>query len=328
MEQKETILQLQDLKMKFKTDYGDLPILNGIEFDIRAGEALGVVGESGCGKSVTSLCIMRLLMATPHKTEGKILFHGEDLLAMSEKQMRKIRGNRISMIFQEPMTSLNPTFTIGYQLTETLKLHHGSTIKEARQQAIDMLRKVGIALPEQRMKEYPHQLSGGMRQRVMIAMALICRPELLIADEPTTALDVTIQAQVLELMRQLQQQTGTAVLFITHDLGVIRQMCERVVVLYCGEVMEEAYVKDLFSAPKHPYTSGLLNTLPKYGCPGELPTIPGMVPPAGSFPEGCVFAPRCQYATERCLKCKPHINDLGNGHKVRCFLYDEEVKNG
>lgn len=320
-EKKEIVLQVKNMDMGFKTEYGFLPILNDINFDIYQGETLGVVGESGCGKSVTSLCILRLL--DRGEVKGEVLLNGENLLELSEKQMRKIRGNRISMIFQEPMTSLNPVFTVGFQLTEALMLHQKLSRKEADKVAIEMLNKVRIAEPEQRMKEYPYQLSGGMRQRVMIAMALACRPALLIADEPTTALDVTIQAQVLDLMRDLQKEMGSSILFITHDLGVIREMCDRVIVMYCGEIMEQATVKDLFAAPSHPYTKGLLNTLPKYGQSGKLPTIEGMVPPAGEFPEGCVFSPRCPYATERCRAEKPSMHTVGEGHKVRCFLMDE-----
>ena len=228
------------------------------------------------------------------------------------------------MIFQEPMTSLNPVFTIGDQLIETFMQHQGLSKTEAWAKGIEMLRMVRIPLPEQRMKEFPYQLSGGMRQRVMIAMALACQPELLIADEPTTALDVTIQAQVLDLMRDLQKELGTSIAFITHDLGVVSEMCDRVVVLYCGEVVEEALAEDLFENPKHPYTEGLLGTLPKFGETGRLAMIPGVVPPAGKFPTGCVFAPRCKYATEQCHAQKPEICDLGDGHKVRCFLYAKE----
>ena len=282
------------------------------------------MGESGCGKSMTSLCIMQLLQCPPAKIKGSIQLQGRELLKLSDKQMQAVRGNQISMIFQEPMTSLNPVFTIGDQLMETFMLHQGLSRKQAESRAIELLKMVKIPLPEQRMKEFPYQLSGGMRQRVMIAMALACQPELLIADEPTTALDVTIQAQILDLMRELQKDMGTAIAFITHDLGVVSEMCNRVIVLYCGEVMEEANVDDIFDDPKHPYTEGLMATLPKFDQPGHLATIPGTVPPSGKYPTGCVFAPRCKYATEQCHGCKPPLVDLGDNHKVRCFRYVEE----
>ena len=323
MSEKDIILSVKNLKLWFHNDFGSTQILNGISFDIYRGETLGIVGESGCGKSMTSLCTMRLLETPPARIEGEILLGGVNLLNLTEKQMQKMRGNKLSMIFQEPMTSLNPVYTIGDQISEALRLHQGLSKREAMARSIEMLRMVKVALPEQRVKEYPHQLSGGMRQRVMIAMALACRPELLIADEPTTALDVTVQAQVLDLMRDLQKEMGTAIAFITHDLGVINEMCNRAIVLYCGEVMEEALVKDLFKDPKHPYTKGLLSTLPKFGQKGELPTIQGTVPPAGKFPAGCVFAPRCPYATERCINEKPPLITDGEGHKVRCFQYVE-----
>ena len=321
MKEQELVVRVKDLKLWFDNDFGSTQILNGIDFNIYKGETLGIVGESGCGKSMTSFSIMRLLRTPPARIKGEICFKDENLLKLPEKKMRKIRGKSISMIFQEPMTSLNPLFTIGDQMCETYMLHQGLSRKEAEKKAIEMLRMVRVALPEQRIKEYPHQLSGGMRQRVMIAMALACRPELLIADEPTTALDVTIQAQVLQLMRDLQAELGTAIMFITHDLGVINEMCDRVLVLYCGEVMEEAPVKELFAKPLHPYTEGLLSTLPKFGQAGKLNTIPGSVPPAGHFPAGCVFAPRCKYATEACHTCKPELYDMGDGHKARCHRY-------
>ena len=273
---------------------------------------------------MTAFSIMRLLQTPPARLKGEILFKDQNLLTLSKRNMQKIRGKNISMIFQEPMTSLNPLFTLGDQLMEPIRLHQKLGRKQAWDKAVEMLQMVRVSLPEQRMKEYPHQLSGGMRQRVMIAMALACRPELLIADEPTTALDVTIQAQVLDLMRQLQRELGTAIAFITHDLGVIKEMCDRVIVLYCGEVMEQAAVKTLFADPRHPYTKGLLSTLPKFGCPGKLNTIPGSVPPAGSFPTGCVFSPRCKYATDRCRAEKPELRDAGGGHLVRCFRTGKE----
>ena len=324
LDQNEPILQVRDLELWFRNDYGQVKILNKVSFDIHRGETLGIVGESGCGKSMTSLCIMQLLNCPPAIIKGSIKLHGRELLKLSDKQMQEVRGNQISMIFQEPMTSLNPVFTIGNQLAETFVRHQGMKMKEAEKKAVELLKMVNIPEPEQRVKEYPYQLSGGMRQRVMIAMALACRPELLIADEPTTALDVTIQAQILDLMRNLQKDMGTAISFITHDLGVVSEMCDRVIVLYCGEVMEEALIDDIFENPKHPYTSGLMSTLPKFDQPGKLPTIPGTVPPSGKYPEGCVFAPRCPHATEQCVACKPPRVDLGNGHAVRCFLYAKE----
>ena len=324
--EREVTLQVKDLELWFDNDRGSVKILNGISFDIYKGETLGIVGESGCGKSVTSLSIMRLLQSPPARFGGSIKLQDKEILKLSERQMQAIRGNRISMIFQEPMTSLNPVFTIGDQLIETFMQHQGLSKSEAWEKGIEMLRMVRIPLPEQRMKEFPYQLSGGMRQRVMIAMALACRPELLIADEPTTALDVTIQAQVLDLMRDLQKEMGTSIAFITHDLGVVSEMCDRVIVLYCGEVVEEAVAEDLFENTKHPYTEGLLGTLPKFGETGRLEMIPGVVPPAGKFPAGCVFAPRCKYATEKCHAQKPGLCDLGGDHKVRCFQYEEEEK--
>lgn len=324
-EKDETIVSVRDLKVYFDGAYGTTQILNKISFDIRAGESLGIVGESGCGKSMTALSIMRLLQSPPARIEGSIEFCGTNLLQLPMSEMRRIRGNKISMVFQDPMTALNPAFTIGTQLGEVFRLHQGLDKAQARERAIEMLRMVGVAMPEKRIKDYPYQMSGGMRQRVMIAMALSCRPELLIADEPTTALDVTIQAQVLDLMRNLRSEIGTAIAFITHDLGVVSEMCERAIVLYCGEIMEEAETKEIFRAPKHPYTEGLLSALPHRGQrSGKLYVIPGMVPQAGSFPVGCVFAPRCQYANERCQMEKPPIYRVGEKHAVRCFRYESE----
>lgn len=319
----DVVLSVRDLELWFNGDYGAIKILNKVSFDVPKGKTLGIVGESGCGKSMTSLCIMQLLKSPPAVINGSIKLRGRELLALSDRQMQQIRGNRISMIFQEPMTSLNPVFTIGNQMAETFMLHQGLSRKEAEKKSIELLNLVKIPLPEQRMKEFPYQLSGGMRQRVMIAMALACQPELLIADEPTTALDVTIQAQILDLMRNLQKEMGTAICFITHDLGVVSEMCDRVLVLYCGEVMEESSVDDIFNDPQHPYTKGLMSTLPKYDEPGALPTIPGTVPPSGKYPKGCVFAPRCPYATEQCVQCKPPLVELSGDRKVRCFRYVE-----
>ena len=324
MENKDPILQVKDLELWFRTDYDKVKILNKVSFDIHHGETLGIVGESGCGKSMTSLCIMQLLNCPPAIIKGSIRLKGRELLGLKDKQMQAVRGNQISMIFQEPMTSLNPVFTIGNQLGETFVRHQGMSMRQAMKKAVELLEMVHIPEPAQRVKEFPHQLSGGMRQRVMIAMALACRPELLIADEPTTALDVTIQAQILDLMRNLQKEMGTAIAFITHDLGVVSEMCDRVIVLYCGEVMEEATNEEIFNNPQHPYTAGLMSTLPKFDQPGKLPTIPGTVPPSGKYPEGCVFAPRCPHATEQCHAGKPPRVDLGNDHFVRCFRYVKE----
>ena len=319
--EKEKVLSVKDLNLWFDGDFSSPQILNQVSFDIFKGETLGIAGESGCGKTVTSLSVLRLLKSPPARVEGTIEFQGQNILELPMNQMRKIRGNKIAMIFQEPMTSLNPFFKIGHQLGEVFKLHQGLDKKQAREKSIEMLRAVNIPLPEQRVDEYPHQLSGGMRQRVMIAMALSCHPELLIADEPTTALDVTIQAQVLDLMRDLQKKFDTAIMFITHDLGVIRELCDRVIIMYCGEVVEIAKVEELFGSPNHPYTVGLLSTLPKFGQKDKLPTIPGVVPPAGKFPKGCVFAPRCPYACAECEAEKPQLYDTGDGHCVRCFRY-------
>ena len=335
MKDPNNVVEFDNVCTYFFTDIGTVRAVDGVSFDVPKCSTVGIVGESGCGKSVTSLSLMQLLQRPTGQTVGgEIRFNTGDGKALNivktpTAKMQQIRGNRISMIFQEPMTSLNPLFSIGDQLIETFMQHQGLSKKEAWEKGTEMLRMVRIPLPEQRMKEYPFQLSGGMRQRVMIAMALACRPELLIADEPTTALDVTIQAQVLDLMRNLQQEMGTSIAFITHDLGVVSEMCNRVIVLYCGEVVEEAMVRELFKNPMHPYTEGLLGTLPKFGQKSRLATIPGVVPPAGKFPAGCVFAPRCKYATQKCIDCKPALCEAKDGHKVRCFRYsdmEQEVK--
>ena len=327
MENKETVLSVKNLNLWFDGDYSSPQILNNVNFEVYKGETLGIAGESGCGKSVTSLSVLRLLKSPPARIQGTIDFLGKNLLDLSTREMQKIRGNQIAMIFQEPMTSLNPLFKVGYQLEEVFRLHQGLSKEEAKKKAVEMIDAVRIPLPEQRANEYPFQLSGGMRQRVMIAMALSCRPELLVADEPTTALDVTIQAQVLDLMCNLQKEFGTAIMFITHDLGVIREICDRVVIMYCGEIVETAKVEELFANPSHPYTNGLLSTLPQQGVKDRLPTIPGIVPPAGKFPKGCVFSPRCEYACEQCIRNKPELYDIGNGHSVCCFRFQsQEVK--
>ncbi|SIQ35547.1 ABC transporter ATP-binding protein [Halanaerobium kushneri] len=324
------LLEVKNLQTYFYTEEGVVKAVDGVDFEIYPGETLGIVGESGCGKSVTSLSIMRLVESPPGRIEaGEIIFRGKDLTKISEKEMRKIRGNDISMIFQEPMTSLNPVYTVGNQIMEAIMLHKSVDKKEARRQAIEMLQKVGIPLPEQRVDEYPHQLSGGMRQRVMIAMALSCDPQLLIADEPTTALDVTIQAQILELMNSLKESYGMAIMMITHDLGVIAEVSDRVAVMYAGKVVEYSNVYPLFEDPKHPYTWGLMNSIPKLDKDVDrLEAIPGSVPSPLNFPEGCKFNTRCPLAEEKCYDQEPPLEDTGEGHLVRCWRYRdlEEIK--
>ena len=320
-----TALQVRDLRVQIETDTATLDILHGISFDIYKGETLGIVGESGCGKSMTALSIMRLTQSNA-KVSGSIVLDGQSLLDMPMKDFRRIRGNRVSMIFQEPMTSLNPVFTVGHQLMEVFRLHQGLDKKQAREKSIEALRMVNVPMPEKRVDCYPYELSGGLRQRVMIAMALACRPELLIADEPTTALDVTIQAQVLDLMCKLRDELGTAIAFITHDLGVVSELCSRTIVLYCGEIMEEGDTESLLTSPLHPYTEGLKASLPERGTRERLHVIPGSVPSALDFPKGCVFAPRCPYATARCTAEKPPLYDMGGGRSVRCFRCEEVSK--
>ncbi|MCM3784856.1 ABC transporter ATP-binding protein [Neobacillus mesonae] len=317
-----TILDVHQLRTRFKTDYGQVAVVDGVDFSINEGETLGVVGESGCGKSVTSLSIMRLL-AGNGASEGQIQFKGNDLLSLSEKQMQKIRGNDIAMIFQEPMTSLNPLQTVGHQIEEAVLLHRKVSKKEAKERAIEMLKAVGMPRAEEIYGEYPHQLSGGMRQRVMIAMAMSCEPKLIIADEPTTALDVTIQAQILELMQKVKEETNTSIMLITHDLGVVAEMCDRVIVMYAGQVVEEADKFELFENPKHPYTIGLMNSIPELTEEVEyLETIPGSVPLAHEMPKGCRFAPRCSKVMPICQEQAPELFELG-GQKCRCWLYAE-----
>ncbi|NME07048.1 ABC transporter ATP-binding protein [Psychrobacillus sp. BL-248-WT-3] len=325
MEQGKKVLEVKGLQTSFFTDDGVIPSVDYVDFHVREGEILGIVGESGCGKSVTSLSIMGLVPSPPGKiTNGEILFKGKDLTTFSEKEMRKIRGNEIAMIFQEPMTSLNPLFTIGNQLIEAITLHKKDwSKKQAKDRAIEMLKLVGLPRAEALMKDYPHQLSGGMRQRVMIAMALVCDPEVLIADEPTTALDVTIQAQILKLMRDLNKRLNTAVLLITHDLGVVAETCERVVVMYAGKVVEEGLVETIFKDPQHPYTKGLLASVPDMRYKKQrLYSIPGNVPKPGTITTGCRFAARCEFAFERCTQENPPLYETSEGHKTRCFLYD------
>jgi peptide/nickel transport system ATP-binding protein len=321
------LLEVEGLRTHFFTRDGVVRAVDGVSFSIQPGETLALVGESGCGKSVTSLSIMRLIASPPGRVVGgTIRFDGRDLLALSEPEMRKVRGNEISMIFQEPMTSLNPVLTIGRQIAESLVLHRGMTRADAMARTVELLRLVNIPEPARRAAEYPHQMSGGMRQRVMIAMALACDPKLLIADEPTTALDVTIQAQILDLMRELQAKTGTAILLITHDLGVVAEMAQRVVVMYAGRKVEEAPVGELFAHPRHPYTRGLMNSMPRLGSSlgarQRLQEIPGMVPSLREPLAGCAFAARCAYAVEACRTGVPPFDPKAPGHAVACWEAD------
>ena len=321
------LLEVDDLTTYFFTRDGIVRAVDGVSFSVRRGEALAIVGESGCGKSVTSLSIMRLIASPPGRTvKGRVVFEGRDLLQLSEVEMRKIRGDAISMIFQEPMTSLNPVLTIGHQIAEALVLHRGSSRDDAARRTVELLRTVRMPEAERRASQYPHELSGGMRQRVMIAMALACEPRLLIADEPTTALDVTIQAQILDLMRELQQKTGSAIVLITHDLGVVAEMAERVVVMYAGRKVEEAPVSALFAHPRHPYTRGLLDSIPKLGADsagqGErtrLAEIAGTVPSLSEPIVGCAFAPRCAYAVARCHDDAPPLEEKAPAHFAACW---------
>ncbi|WP_274651967.1 ABC transporter ATP-binding protein [Paenibacillus humicola] len=316
------LLEIRNLRTAFKTDRGQAAVVDGVDFSVEPGETLGIVGESGCGKSVTSLTIMGLLPENG-KAEGRIRFDGRDLLACSAKQMRDIRGNQIAMIFQEPMTSLNPLHPVGRQIEESIRLHLKWPKDRAKARVIELLKAVGMPRAEEICREYPHQLSGGMRQRVMIAMAMACNPKLIIADEPTTALDVTIQAQILDLLRELKEKTGTSVMLITHDLGVVAEMCDRVIVMYAGQVVEEADVAALFEDPKHPYTIGLMESRPDIGKDQEyLDTIPGSVPMVHQMPHGCRFAPRCSKVMERCLAEQPPLREQGN-RKCRCWLFTE-----
>ncbi|WP_206099737.1 ABC transporter ATP-binding protein [Longirhabdus pacifica] len=320
-----SILQVKGLKTTFFTDEGNIPAVDDIDFHLDEGEILGIVGESGCGKSVTSLSIMGLVPNPPGKiTDGSITFQEEDLTKASEKRMREIRGNEISMIFQEPMTSLNPLFTIGNQLIEAVKLHEKVSKQKALHRVIEMLKVVGLPRAEEMVNEYPHQLSGGMRQRVMIAMAFICNPKILIADEPTTALDVTIQAQILHQMKELNRKRNTAVMLITHDLGVVAEVCTRVIVMYCGQIIEQADVNTIFQSPKHPYTIGLLQSVPDIREKrSRLFSIKGNVPKPGSIQKGCRFAGRCEQAHDRCFAEDPPLyKGDGQGHQVRCFLHE------
>ena len=320
------LLAVEDLKTYFFTRDGIVRAVDGVSFTVGPGETLAIVGESGCGKSVTSLSILRLIASPPGRTvAGRVRFEGRDLLALSATEMRRIRGDAISMIFQEPMTSLNPVLTIGRQIREVLILHRGLSRDDAARRALDMVRLVRIPEAERRIQQYPHQLSGGMRQRVMIAMALACEPRLLIADEPTTALDVTIQAQILDLMRELKRRTGAAIVMITHDLGVVAEMAQRVVVMYAGRKVEEASVVDLFARPRHPYTRGLLDSMPKLRAANDtrrLAEIPGTVPSLMDPIVGCTFAPRCAFATQRCRAEYPPLEEKVAGHIAACWHSD------
>ena len=316
------LLELENLRTYFYTDTGVARSVDGVSFHVGAGETVGVVGESGCGKSVTALSILRLVRAPGRIEAGSaIRFEGKDLLTLGERAMQHVRGNRIAMVFQEPMTALNPVFTVGDQIAEVARIHAGMSRRDAWAKAVEMLTLVGIPAPEQRASEYPHQLSGGMRQRVVIAMALVMNPALVIADEPTTALDVTIQAQILELMADLTKRLGTAILLITHDLGVVAENCSRVLVMYAGEVVEESATTELFARAHHPYTEGLLGAMPRVGGEAErLATIPGTVPPPTAWPDACRFRDRCPYSWERCESEHPPLYQIGSGHVSRCHL--------
>jgi oligopeptide/dipeptide ABC transporter ATP-binding protein len=320
---REAILEVRNLR----TSFGAVHAVDNVSFNVRKGEAVALVGESGCGKSVTAMSIMRLVAPPGKITGGEVRLKGRDLAGISERDMRHVRGNDIAMVFQEPMTSLNPVFKIGAQVAEAIRIHQKVTKKEAWKRAGDMLELVSIPDPVKRLDDYPHQLSGGMRQRVMIAMALSCNPELLIADEPTTALDVTIQAQIMELLANLQARFGLAILLITHDLGVVAEFCERVVVMYTGRVVEEAPVRELFANPAHPYTRGLLKSLPSVAGVGakRLPTIQGMVPPITNLPSGCKFNPRCPDVMDICHGLEPALMTVGERHSARCYLHGEDA---
>ncbi len=322
------VIEVKELETHFFSRYGVARAVDKVSYSLDKGEILGVVGESGCGKSVTALSILRLIPDPPGKiVGGEILLEGENILEFSEKELEKVRGNKISMIFQEPMTSLNPLFTVGDQIMEPLILHRGMTKKEAKKEAIEMLSSVGIPLPEKRFSEYPNSMSGGMRQRVMIAMALCCRPKVLIADEPTTALDVTIQAQILRLMKKMREELGTAIIFITHDLGVVAEICDRAAVMYCGSIVEQGGVREIFKNPLHPYTKGLIKAIPKIDEDVQmLYNIKGSVPSLWALPEGCRFADRCEYRMDICTKKRPELVETQEGHSVCCFLYGGDAK--
>jgi oligopeptide/dipeptide ABC transporter ATP-binding protein len=316
-----TLLSIDNLSVSFGTDSGRVTVVEDVSFEVPAGKTVGLVGESGCGKSVSAMTIIRLLPSPPSRIDGgQIMFDGKDLARLSEDEMRAVRGDRIGMIFQEPMTSLNPTLTVGFQIAEVLRLHRRMGAKMARLWSLNMLKQVGIGGAERRLDQYPHQLSGGLRQRVMIAMALVCRPALLIADEPTTALDVTIQAQILDLLRRLQEEMGMAILLITHDLGVVAELCEEVFVMYAGRIVERAPAAQLFRTPRHPYTAGLLAASPRRAPRGSrLTTIPGMVPAPGKRGTGCSFADRCARSIDRCRAERPPLAAASDGHLAACW---------
>ncbi len=327
-EPNQPLLEVKNLKTYFYTEDGEIKAVDGVDFYVNPGEVLGLVGESGCGKSVTSLSIMRLISAPGKIIEGEIFFEGKDLVKASEEDMIQVRGNRISMIFQQPQTALNPVFKVGDQIAEVLEIHQGLNKEAGRVRAVELLQMVGIPEPDRRAEAYPHELSGGMAQRVMIAMGLACVPKLLIADEPTTALDVTIQAQILDLMRNLRENIGTAIILITHDLGVVSEMCERVAVMYAGQIVEQADVRTIFSRPMHPYTQGLIGSIPVLGkLKDRLEVIPGSVPNLVNLPPGCRFAPRCRAREEHglaiCTAHSPELQDSEREHKVRCWLYQD-----
>lgn len=329
MMKNQPLLEVEKLKTHFSTERGPVTAVDGISFIVEAGETLGVVGESGSGKSVTSESILRLLDEKRGANyEGEILYKGKNILELSAKEMREIRGNEISMIFQDPMSSLNPVYTVGNQIAESIMLHQNKSKKEAYAKAVEMLTLTGIPSPEKRVHEYPHELSGGMRQRVMIALALSCQPNLLIADEPTTALDVTTQSQILDLMQNLKEEFSMGIIFITHDLGVVAELCTKVVVMYLGQIIEEASVNTLFKEPLHPYTKGLIQSIPHIDGDKtqKLHVIKGSVPTLHEIPKGCRFAPRCESAMDICRQREPEVKEYSSGHKVKCWLYNEDEK--
>ena len=323
------LLEIKNLHTYFKTRKGIVKAVNDVSYTLEPGKTIGIVGESGSGKSQSAMSILQLLDSNGYIANGSITFEGRDLTKLTREEMYEIRGNAISVIFQEPMTSLNPVFTVDRQLSEPFMIHQGMSKAEAHEQALKMLYDVQIPNPEQVIRQYPHQLSGGMRQRVMIAMALACRPKILIADEPTTALDVTIQAQILRLMNELQEEKGTSIIFITHDLGVINEMADDVAVMYCGQVVEKAEARTIFGDPEmsHPYTEGLMASIPRLDAVGsKIEPIPGVVPHPLALPKGCKFAPRCKYCTGKCNEEEPPLVDVGNGHMIRCFYPEKEVR--